>query len=358
MWCDNLYMSCRFAKAAFNGKNKVLLTGVTRTDKRGLPLAVVQEVVKKEAMPTTRGTTKAAVLIGDSECPNLVAVSVYDTKPAHFLTMAAGSIEWTTNKRKVWHKGQRKLTKVDYLRLNVNNDYNYKMNSVDMADQLRNQCRMDHWLRQRKWWWSIFLWGQGVLLTNTYITHCRVQELNNVPKHKRLTHYDFLHSVATAWINRDEMDVKKIRRLRHKKRKLFDKEATTPSPIQKKRQHAASDHHDARSTTSKKTSNLSQETPARLKAPRVNDNTLHPDSGSLRGRLNHIACFHCPELSPNVQPCCSLHRWIFGRDVGSGGQVKEKVFLCSVCQVNLCIPCFKVFHTTPDLGEHKQKQLN
>ena len=31
-----------------------------------------------------RGKTKAAVLEGVFECPDLVAFSVYDTKPVHF----------------------------------------------------------------------------------------------------------------------------------------------------------------------------------------------------------------------------------------------------------------------------------
>jgi len=232
------------------------------------------------------------------------------------------------------------------------------MNSVDVADQLRNNYRMDHWLRQRKWWWSIFLWGLGVLLTNSYVIYCKVQEMADVPKHKRLTHCDFLHSVATAWIDKEEMDVRKIRRLRHKKRKLFEKEKNTESANKRQKQSNVSEHHSTRSTTTNTNKKVSPETPARLKAPRVNDNTLHPDSGSLRGRLNHIACFHCPELSPNAHPSCSLHRWIYGRDNDSGGQVKDKVVLCSVCQVNLCIPCFKVFHTTPNLGKYKQNQLD
>jgi len=230
VWCDNLHMSCRFTKAAYNGRNKVMLAGVTRTDKRGLPLAVVQEVVKKEALPTTRGTTKAAVLIGDSECPDLVAVSVCDTKPVHFSSVVANSIEWKINHRKAWHKQQRQSLQVDCLRLNANNDYNYKMNSVDVADQLRNQCRMDHWLRQRKWWWSIFLWGLGVLLTNANIVCCRVQDEAKVPRSQRMTHCVFLHSVATAWLDRDEMDIKPIRRLRSKKRKLCLHKEVTVSP--------------------------------------------------------------------------------------------------------------------------------
>ncbi len=36
-----------------------------------------------------RGMTKTAVLENDPECSNDVALSVYDTKPVHFLTTCA-----------------------------------------------------------------------------------------------------------------------------------------------------------------------------------------------------------------------------------------------------------------------------
>ncbi len=39
------------------------------------------------------GTRKAAVLTSDPEAPNLVAFSVYDTKPAHFLSMACTGLK-------------------------------------------------------------------------------------------------------------------------------------------------------------------------------------------------------------------------------------------------------------------------
>jgi len=51
------------------------------------------------------------------------------------------------------------LVQVEHLHLDVNNDCNCKMNSMDVAHQLRNIYRMDHWLRQSKWWQHIILWG-------------------------------------------------------------------------------------------------------------------------------------------------------------------------------------------------------
>ena len=42
-----------------------------------------------------------------------------------------------------------------FLRLNQVDDYNNLMGGVDIADQLRGVYRPDHWLRNRKWRWSI-----------------------------------------------------------------------------------------------------------------------------------------------------------------------------------------------------------
>ncbi len=83
---EKLYLSAKFCKASWNHPNKVLIAGVTRKGGRGLPPSVLQEEEQNKAKQVlVRGTVKAAVLKGDTSCPNLVATSVYDTKPVHFL---------------------------------------------------------------------------------------------------------------------------------------------------------------------------------------------------------------------------------------------------------------------------------
>ena len=348
VWMDNLYISAKFTKGAWHlSEQKVITAGVCRTKDRGLPQCVIQEAVDKASLATTRGAIKAAALEGDPDCKDLVALSIYDTKPVHFLTMAAETIEWVEKKRNVWNKAKREMQLISFLRVNVNDDYNNKMNSVDIADQLRNNYRVDHWLRFRKWWWSIFLWGFGVLLTNAYLVYCRVQEEAGVPKKDWMTHYDFLLSIATAWVDSNETDIRCLRRIRQKKRKQLEEMTadTTPSPPKRVRP-------SNRITKSPKTGTIK-----RTKAPRVSDHSLHPTSGLLRCRLDHVGHFHCPEESDCNVPSCSLHRWIYGREDGTGSQIRDKVFKCSVCLVNLCISCFKTFHTVDDLIAKKNECL-
>ena len=90
---DNLYMSAMFCKDAYNHPCKIKLHGVARKGGRGLPTAVLQEeVTNKVEQEKVRGTVRAVELIGDLACLKLLAVSVYDTKPVHFLSMAAEKI--------------------------------------------------------------------------------------------------------------------------------------------------------------------------------------------------------------------------------------------------------------------------
>jgi hypothetical protein len=102
---DNLYNSTKFARDAFVGKNCKMVHGMTCKSGRGLPSCVLQEELKnaKEA-EKVRGLTKAAVLEGDAECPNLVAFSVYDTKLVHFLSMSCSELKWIEKVKLVFNK--------------------------------------------------------------------------------------------------------------------------------------------------------------------------------------------------------------------------------------------------------------
>jgi hypothetical protein len=148
---------------------KCLAHGVTRLTGRGVPDGIKQAIelnVKKA--DALKGTTIAARLAHSKACPNLLAVCVYDNKPVHLLSTVAESVEWIVKKRKVFQREANQMKMMGYLRLNVIDDYNSNMNQVDIADQLRGQYRPDRWMRHKKWWWSIFIWGIGVAGVNAY----------------------------------------------------------------------------------------------------------------------------------------------------------------------------------------------
>jgi len=79
-------------------------------------------------------TTTTRSFLCDPECPNLVAISVYDTKPVNILTMACANLEWVEKQKKVWDKNAGATISMKFLRPGVINDYNNGMNNVDQAD--------------------------------------------------------------------------------------------------------------------------------------------------------------------------------------------------------------------------------
>ncbi len=46
---------------------------------------------------------------------------------------------------------------MDYLQLNIMDNYINNLKLVDLADQICNCYYFDDWLRNQKWWWSIIL---------------------------------------------------------------------------------------------------------------------------------------------------------------------------------------------------------
>ena len=73
--------------------------------------------------------------------------------------------------KKVYNKDAGVNIMLQFLRPVVTDDYNYGMNNVDQADQLRGTYRFDRWMRKRKWWWLIWMWGLQVLLVNAYVLY-------------------------------------------------------------------------------------------------------------------------------------------------------------------------------------------
>jgi hypothetical protein len=351
IWMDNLYLSAKFVKACYNHDRKVLIAGVTRKSGRGIPLSVLQEEVKNKAQQEAiRGTVKVAVLKGDPDCPKLVAASVYDTKPVHFLSMICDCIKWVEKQRPTFNTATKRTEQLNFLRLNINDDYNNSMGHVDVSDQLRNYYRFDHWLRQWKWWWSIWNWGLGVLLVNAYVTYLLVMEENDIPKNQCMSHYMFRRAIALAWIKSDEPAIRERQKQKEERKSSLqssqstsvsgkrsatsDTNATTNSKRRKK-------DEDRRTTRSAAVEDATK----KPRAPTLNDASLADQGGSFGQRLNRMVGHYCEAIERGAR--CALHRWC------SGIEVKSHVYSCSQCKVHLCIECFQVFHTVYDLVGQK-----
>ena len=160
---DNLYNSVTFCKREWNHKSKLKVHGVTRKGMRGIPGCAVQEKQKSQKKQLeVRGTTKAAIMKGEPKCPDLIATSVYDPYPVHYLSMSREELNWVVCEKDVYNVDTGAKQPLQFLLMCYINDYNHQMGDVDVADQLRKNYRFDHWLRKRKCWWSIMFWAIGV----------------------------------------------------------------------------------------------------------------------------------------------------------------------------------------------------
>ena len=120
---DNLYMSAKFFRDAYTYPKKIKLHSVTRKYGRGLPSTIMQqELQNKDEQEKVRGTVLDAEIVGDSKFPSLIAVSVYDTKPVHFISMKSDSKKWEEKSRPVYGRYIGQMSTMKLLRLNVNGD--------------------------------------------------------------------------------------------------------------------------------------------------------------------------------------------------------------------------------------------
>ena len=324
---DNLYMSAKFAKVAMNESGKcVYIHGVTRMG-RGIPPCIMQkEVTKKENLLSTRGTVKAAQLIGDSTCKGLVAVSFYDSKPVYLISNACDKVQWTRKERKIWHKEKGKKVVAPFYRLNIVDQYNYGMGNVDQADQLRLQYRSTYWLRNRKWWWSLFFWLFEGALTNSYCLYRMFFKMHDrVPP---LNHYEYIRAIALAWLEPE----------RYWPRKTNPRKNATTTSSNSGSSISVISRLRPSGRVSKVAKNIT-----------FTDRTLDPYMGALRCRLDtHLS--HLPEFSNNKVSNCQLCYW------KSKSRVRGHVMKCSSCQIHLCLECYKPFHEQVNLQTVKEKE--
>lgn len=365
---DNLYISTKFAKFSFTHPKKVMIAGVARTSGRGIPLSVLQyEKKDQKEVVRVRGTVKAAVLMGDKSIPNLVAVSVYDTKPVDFISTICNSIEWVPLARKVWNESKQEMDVLKFLRLNVNDDYNKDMNACDVADQLQNNYRFDLWMRNFKWWWAKFLWGYGDLVVNSYVTYTSLMDDFKIPKRLRFTHYGFRKACVRIWM---DPNGEQVLRQWKQNRSSVSSQASQASEVAQANSASETPRSRSRSPNfprfaSPAVSTISDLTPNThcspcspnafpSKSPRFDSNTLS-SNGRLSSRLDFFGKKHLPisreAAGKSKETSCALQRWAVGREC----KYRNGVQVCKDCNVPLCVECYEVFHSIEDIPSRKEE---
>jgi hypothetical protein len=79
---------------------------------------IQDEVKNKVQQEKVSCITKAAALTGDLEAQDLVAVSINDTKPVHFLCIACTSLRWMEKRKKVFNRESNKNVSMAFLQWN------------------------------------------------------------------------------------------------------------------------------------------------------------------------------------------------------------------------------------------------
>ena len=318
---------------------ETLAHGVSRTHGRGFPPLIIQlEVKNKNEAERLRGTTKAARLVNSTKCPDLLAVSVYDTKPVHLLSTAADCVEWKTLERKVWSTRESRKIMMKYLRLGMIDDYNNNMNSVDMADQLRGSYRPDRWMRNRKWWWSFLIWGIGVAGVNAYLIYESIYDEEAKKKKgympKRWSHIRFLEELAYDLLFPEATK-------QHLKTILETENASLASSVRMSRSVSVSgaQKKQTRAGSYDLTSVKGLEKYLDdVKPTRVNENlgTYFPH------RLDGL--MHARVPSKVVEYCQYCYYKRKKRGEKKNLINRKRISRCLVCNINLCEACENEFH--------------
>jgi len=343
---DNLFNSQKLYMALYMAET--LAHGVARTSGRGVPLSVIQREEKnKDRAEKLRGTTMAARLWHSAACPDLLAVSTYDTKPVHILSMTAESVKWDVKERKVWSTAIQKKAIVKYLRLNVVEEYNNHMNSTDIADQLRGNYRPDRWMHQRKWWWAFFIWSIGVAGVNAYKIYEVMYEEEVAKKTpglpKKWTHAQFLEELVYDFIfpkrSVNDMDGKSTNATSIRSFSSFGQGPGDED----------NGEYDLTSSWGRKT--YLEEVPIlRITRRAIKDGHFGHHLDGMRH--NSICCMkdsHCQWCYYKLMNNCNKHER--SEMKASLKQNRQMIMQCLVCHVNLCPLCEPEFHGA-DLSAH------
>ena len=157
----------------------------------------------------------------------------------------------------VCHRDLHQMVEIPFFRLNLIHDYNYGMNDVDLADQVRNVYRWDIFVWNRKWWYLIMMWCLKIPQANACVLYTKYMKIHHI---KAITHFDFNIQICLAWIDSENYWPQKKHAYQHQARSGDSTSSTTPS-----------------------TNTVSDDFIKRY--PRFTDKSLCPLSGNIRVRL-------------------------------------------------------------------------
>ena len=254
---------------------------------------------------------------------------------------------WDVNEKKVYSKTLGKATDIKFLRPNFVNMYNFNMNSVDMADQLRINYEMGKNTRNHKWWWSIFFWGFDVALVNAYICYKNWLILHDK---EPVSHHDFRLQVALAWLKDEQYwpgRFKINKRKRNSTTRSMSPQAKNWSPQSR-----------TRSVSTANSSVTFSEADNEIEQPvcKLTDESLKSKSFQFRLICSNEHT-HLPIMVKNANSECQLHRWALNKVSRNASRTKKHIAYCSDCKVKLCMICYKAFHTVQDLNTVKNELI-
>ncbi|OEU12697.1 hypothetical protein FRACYDRAFT_243954 [Fragilariopsis cylindrus CCMP1102] len=305
---------------------KVLCHGVARKGGRGVPECVKQlEVTRRSEQLRVRGTVKAALLLGDDHVPCLVASSVYDTKPVHYLSMVSIRIEWIEVKKKAFNVDTNQWEEIKFLRMNFINNYNFTMGHVDVAIALIFGYAIESGGGR---------WYSGAL----------VNELEGVEAKHLLTHYEFRKDIALYWINPQRTASPATATANSD---CGRSAGTSMTSSRRKRPRLLFTSPNSVVSTLTVPTTVSTGTPSTSST--VSDASLDVN-GSLNCRLNRTLD-HYPRPAAEMRRC-ALHMWC------GKMRVESTLLYCKTCNVTVCSECYRLFHVEADLVEKKKEIEN
>ena len=72
------------------------------------------------------------------------------------------------------------------------------MDSADRADYMRKSYTLKQNQRQRKWWWSLFLWALDIAMVNSYLLDKSYHKMHQL---EYMYNYKFREEVFLAWMD-------------------------------------------------------------------------------------------------------------------------------------------------------------